>query len=175
LGRFVMKIIKTNGAKMLSILAIIALIAVIGFSFVTCSDDDSSSGGSSSGGGSWDSGKSLKGTSWEQRDTYGTPNSSYTSHDYTYTMTFTSEDMLTITAVGWFEIQKQHVSGYNVTYTYDRTTVNKTYNGSYTYWTSTKEGYMNSDFWSTNPWNFKILSDNRTMAGKLDTNQFTRK
>jgi hypothetical protein len=45
-----MKSSKTNGAKRLRLLAI-ALIAVIGFSFIACSDDDGGGGGSGGGGG----------------------------------------------------------------------------------------------------------------------------
>jgi hypothetical protein len=143
---------------------------MLAFSFTACDDG---SGNNNGGGGTWDAGKGIKGTSWEARDTY---TGSIISNDYTTTITFTSDDTLTIKVIGWVETTTSHVDkNYNITYTKNKSNVNETYNGTYTYFSSTKEGYMNSTYWNINPWNFRILSDNRTMAGKLDTNQFTKK
>jgi hypothetical protein len=154
-------------------LAITALAVVIGLSFTACGDGSGDNGGGSSGGGGGGSGGgSLKGTSWEVRNT---SSDSMFTNNYTTTITFTTADMLTIKEIGWYDMKTMHVNGYNITYTTTRTNVNETYSGTYTYFPSTKEGYMNSDYWRINPWNFRILSDNKTMAGKLDTEQFTKK
>jgi len=158
--------------NVLKAFGIIALVAVIGFSMAACEEDVDSD---NTDGGSWNAGKSLKGTSWEARDTYGTPGSSLYSYDKTYTITFTSDNMLTITEVGWSEIRQQHVSGYNITYTTNRTPVNKSYNGSYEYYSNIKEGSITSSFFEYGLWNFRILSDDRTMMGKLDAGTYTRK
>jgi len=127
----------------------------------SCSSDNDDGGGSSDGG-------SLKGTSWERRVTMY-------QYDVTSTITFTSDDRLTIKEVGWSETETPHYNGSTVTYTKTRTNINRTYDGTYTYYSNIKEGHINSNYWNTNLWNFKILSDNRTMAGKLDTWEFRKK
>jgi hypothetical protein len=155
-----------NRVKSALLVAALALALAFTLSCSSDNDDERGGGGGSSGNGG------LKGTSWEAKDIYS---GSISSYDYTITITFTSDDMLTIKRVGWFDITETHVNGYNVTYTTKRTNVNETFNGTYTYFPQTKEGYMNSAYWNINPWNFRILSDNRTMAGMLDTQQFTKK
>jgi len=158
--------------KFLKAVGIIAIVAIIGFSFVTCSDDEDDGGYSGGGGGNWNGSKSLKGTIWELR---------YTSSDadYTYTLNFTSDDMLTITKTGWYEITVYGNSTNGYKNSKRRDDVNRSYNGTYTYYTNIKEGWMNSDFWSSQTysdlWNFKISSDDRSMIGKIDTWIFTRK
>ena len=150
-------------------LAMLAMVLAFGFVFIACDNGNNDNEG---GGGTWDAGKGIKGTSWEYRDVYsGSP----VSNDYTTTITFTSDDTLTIKVIGWVETTKQVINGYNITYVKERSNVNELYTGTYTYYSNIKEGFMNSNYWNINPWNFRILSDNKTMAGKLDTNQFTRK
>jgi len=159
--------------KLFKVFGIIALAAVIGFSMTACEEDVD---GDNNDGGSWNSGKSLKGTSWEVKDTYSSGGIISSKHDYTTTITFTSDDMLTITKTGWYETTiTRYDRNYQPYYETNRKDVNESYNVTYTYFTNTKEGYMNSNFFSINPWNFKVLSDDRTMAGKLDSTQFTRK
>jgi len=150
-----MKSIFSNFAKM----AALGLAMALTFS---CSSDNDDDGGGGSGG------DSLKGTSWERRVTMY-------QYDVTSTITFTSDDRLTIKEVGWSETETPHTNGFNVTYTTTRTDINRTYDGTYTYFSNIKEGYINSNYWNINPWNFRILSDNRTMAGKLDTYEFRKK
>jgi hypothetical protein len=153
--------------KKLVFLAMLAMVLAFGLAVVGCGGD-----GDDDGGGTWDAGKGLKGTSWEYRDTYS---GSIISNDYATTITFTSDDALTIKVTGWVETTTQVINGYNITYVKERTNVNDSYTGTYTYYSNIKEGFMNSNYWAINPWNFRILSDNKTMAGKLDANQFTKK
>jgi len=133
-------------------------------------DGDYYSGGGSGGG-------SLKGTNWENRrydtsfDAYGFKN------NITTTITFTSEDRLTMTYVGWsdFKTQTAHVNNdFSITYTEktERTNYNDTYNGTYTYYSDTKEGYINCNYWDT-MMDLRILSDNRTLL--IGSTEFTKK
>jgi len=146
--------------KQFSKLALSAGVMLAMAFILSCSSGDDNSGGS--GGGS------LKGTSWERRTTMY-------QYDVTSTITFTTDDRLTIKEVGWSETTTSHTNGFNVTYTTTKTDINRTYDGTYTYYSNIKEGHINSTYWNINPWNFRILSDNKTMAGKLDTYEFTKK